>query len=108
VTERHLAYVDVDLESIARGGSTRTAACRCGWRGPQRATLELATDDALTHERTSPVDRRDQLMRRIASNKAWLEKNKNFSHDYGARKSCQRNIETDEQELAKLNAQEDS
>ena len=100
---RHIAYVDVDLESIARGGSTRTAACRCGWRGPERATLDLAADDALTHERNSPVDRRDQLMRRIADNKEWLSKH----WDHSARHSCRANIEADERELAKLNAQED-
>jgi len=51
VTTQHLAYVEVDLESIDRGGSTRIAACLCGWKGPQRATLELAADDALTHGR---------------------------------------------------------
>jgi hypothetical protein len=49
--DRHLAYVEPDLESMRRGGSTRMAACICGWRGPQRGSLEMATDDALTHER---------------------------------------------------------
>jgi len=51
-SDRHLAYVEADLESFRRGGSTRTAVCLCGWRGPQRGTLELVTDDALTHERS--------------------------------------------------------
>jgi hypothetical protein len=50
---RHLAYVEADFESMRRGGSCRTAACLCGWRGPERATLDLAADDALTHERFS-------------------------------------------------------
>ncbi len=95
---RHLAYVEVDLESISHRGSTRTATCGCGWRGPERGTLELAADDALTHERTSPVDRRDQLVKRIASNKAWLERN----HSHHARRSCRENIEADERELASL------
>jgi hypothetical protein len=49
---RHLAYVEADFESLRRGGSTRTARCLCGWRGPQRATLELAVDDALMHEQS--------------------------------------------------------
>jgi hypothetical protein len=47
---RHLVHIASDAESLRRGGSTRTAVCRCGWRGPQRATLELAADDALIHE----------------------------------------------------------
>ena len=49
---RHLAYIEPDLESLRRGGSCRTAVCRCGWRGPERVTLELAVDDALLHERS--------------------------------------------------------
>lgn len=48
---RHQADVVSDYESLRRGASCRTATCLCGWRGPQRATLELATDDALMHER---------------------------------------------------------
>lgn len=49
----HIAYVGVDLEWMRRhGGSTRTAICTCGWQGPQRATLELAVDDALIHEKS--------------------------------------------------------
>lgn len=47
---RHLAYVEADFASWQRGGSCRTAVCLCGWRGGQRATLELAVDDALLHE----------------------------------------------------------
>lgn len=49
--ERHLAYVELDLESARRGGSTRTAMCLCGWKGPQRSTLEVVVDDAREHER---------------------------------------------------------
>ena len=52
---RHLAYIEADFESMYRGGSCRMAACLCGWKGPQRpqrATLELAVDDALIHERS--------------------------------------------------------
>jgi hypothetical protein len=30
--------------------TTRMANCHCGWNGPQRATIELAADDALIHE----------------------------------------------------------
>ncbi|HSX22564.1 MAG TPA: hypothetical protein VLE97_07310 [Gaiellaceae bacterium] len=48
---RHVARVEIDLESYRRGGSCRTAACACGWRGPERGTLELAADDAIGHER---------------------------------------------------------
>lgn len=48
---KHLAYIKIDLESVQRGGSTRWALCLCGWKGPERASLELATDDALFHER---------------------------------------------------------
>jgi hypothetical protein len=100
VTTRHLAYVEVDTESIGRGGSTRTAACLCGWKGPQRSTLELAADDALVHERSFPVDRRSHLVERIASNKEWLSKNWRQSKD--VRRGCRENIEADESELAKL------
>jgi len=46
----HLAFIQADPESIRRGGSCRTAACVCGWQGMQRATLEMACDDALRHE----------------------------------------------------------
>jgi len=53
---RHVAYVEVDPWSINRGGTTRTAACVCGWRGPERCTLDLAADDALTHERPPQED----------------------------------------------------
>jgi hypothetical protein len=49
-TDKHVAYIDPDLESMRRGGSSRIAACSCGWRGPERATLELAYDDARQHE----------------------------------------------------------
>lgn len=49
-TDRHVTYIDPDLESMRKGGTVRTAACSCGWRGPQRSTLELACDDALQHE----------------------------------------------------------
>ncbi len=49
---KHFASIETDLESVRRGGSTRTALCTCGWRGPQRATIELAADDALIHERS--------------------------------------------------------
>lgn len=48
---RHLAYVEADFQSFRHGGSCRTAACLCGWKGPQRATLEVAVDDALMHEK---------------------------------------------------------
>ncbi len=47
----HIAYVAVDLGSVRRGGLCRTATCVCGWKGPGRSTLELAADDALSHER---------------------------------------------------------
>lgn len=47
---RHIAYIENDTESLHRGGSCRTATCVCGWKGPQRSTLELAADDALIHE----------------------------------------------------------
>jgi hypothetical protein len=49
---RHVAYVEAVSESLRRGGSTRIAACLCGWRGPERAPLELAVDDALMHEQS--------------------------------------------------------
>jgi hypothetical protein len=99
VTARHLAYVEADFESIGRGGSTRTAVCLCGWKGPQRSTLELAADDALMHERTIPVDRH-KLVERIASNKEWLSKNWHQGKD--VRRGCQANLEADERALAKL------
>jgi hypothetical protein len=46
----HVVTIDPDLESFRRGGSTRTAACTCGWRGPQRATLTMVIDDAEVHQ----------------------------------------------------------
>ncbi|HSN25112.1 MAG TPA: hypothetical protein VLT45_02470 [Kofleriaceae bacterium] len=49
-TGRHIAYVDPIVESTSRGGTSRVGACSCGWRGPERSTLELAADDALQHE----------------------------------------------------------
>lgn len=52
----HLACVEMNPESFLRGGSSRTAVCRCGWRGPQRGTLELVVDDALEHERAPRKD----------------------------------------------------
>ena len=52
VTTRHIACIEVDLESLHRGGSTRTAVCTCSWRGPERGSLELAADDALLHEQS--------------------------------------------------------
>lgn len=37
-------------------GTTRRAVCgACGWRGPERGTMELAADDALGHERAHGV-----------------------------------------------------
>ena len=102
-SEHHLAYVEVDSESLHRGGSCRTAVCLCGWKGPQRGTLELVTDDALMHERTankSMSTRRDELVKRIASNKEWLSKNWNLGKD--VRRGCQANIEADEHELTKI------
>jgi hypothetical protein len=48
--KRHIASIEAHPDSLRRGGSTRTAICNCGWRGPQRASIELAADDALTHE----------------------------------------------------------
>lgn len=53
----HIASITVDLESVRRGGSCRTAVCVCGWIGPQRATLEMATDDAMEHEGTPEIGR---------------------------------------------------
>lgn len=54
---RHIASIEADAESLRRGGSTRTAICVCDWRGPQRATLELAADDAFIHEgSTAQID----------------------------------------------------
>lgn len=100
---RHLAYVEANFESWRRGGSCRTAACLCGWKGPQRATLELAVDDALLHEGSDMhivVDWRARLVQRIVSNKDWLSKN--LHHAKAVRRECQANIEADEQELAKL------
>lgn len=47
---RHITHIEADPESLRRGGSCRTAACTCGWRGPQRGTMVLAADDALSHE----------------------------------------------------------
>ena len=105
---RHAAYIEHDLEPLRRGGlCSRTALCVCGWRGPQRATLELAADDALMHERSAlPVRaddaRRAELVSRIASNKEWLSKNWHLGKD--PRRSCYANIEADERELAKLDA----
>lgn len=49
---RCIAYVEIDQESLRRGGSSRTATCTCGWRGPERGSLELAVDDALLHEKS--------------------------------------------------------
>ena len=43
----HVAYVEIDPEWKI----SRWAACTCGWKGPQRSTLEVVTDDALAHER---------------------------------------------------------
>jgi hypothetical protein len=58
---RHVASVEIDLESIRRGGSCRTATCTCGWRGPERSSLELAVDDALIHEQSDfAVQRKDR------------------------------------------------
>lgn len=48
----HVASIDVDYEAVRRGGSCRTAVCTCGWVGPERATLEMAADDAMEHERS--------------------------------------------------------
>ncbi len=50
VPVRHIAHIKVHKESLRRGGSCRIAVCICGWHGPQRATLEMAADDALIHE----------------------------------------------------------
>lgn len=47
---RHLTSIDLDLESVHRGGSSRKAACICGWSGHERATLAMAADDAMVHE----------------------------------------------------------
>jgi hypothetical protein len=55
---RHYAYIEAAFDSIRRGGSTRIAACFCGWRGPERGTLELAADDALMHEKAATTERR--------------------------------------------------
>lgn len=45
----HLATI---REEEWRPGSwSRRAGCICGWRGPERASLELLTDDAMQHER---------------------------------------------------------
>lgn len=57
---KHIASVEVDQESLRRGGSSRAAVCACGWRGPQRSSLELAVDDALIHEQSDfAVQRKD-------------------------------------------------
>jgi hypothetical protein len=50
--DRHVSSVINDAESFRRGGSTRTAACTCGWIGPQRSTMASAADDAIEHERS--------------------------------------------------------
>ena len=48
---RHVASIRVDLGSLQRGGSVRTAVCTCGWIGPERREFLLAADDASLHER---------------------------------------------------------
>jgi hypothetical protein len=50
---RHVTYIEVDLELCLRGSTTRIARCICEWRGPERGSIELAADDALTHERSN-------------------------------------------------------
>jgi hypothetical protein len=57
---RHVTYVEADFMSLHRGGSTRTAVCICGWKGPQRATLEVVAEDALEHERAPQAFCRDE------------------------------------------------
>lgn len=47
---KHVAYVEIDIASVLRGGSCRNARCICDWKGPERSSLELAVDDALLHE----------------------------------------------------------
>jgi|SRR6185436_9033230 len=47
---RHVTRIDLDLESVRRGGSGRFAACTCEWHGPDRATLAMAADDTMIHE----------------------------------------------------------
>lgn len=48
---KHITYVELNQESVRRGGTSRTAICLCGWVGPERGTIELAGDDAFQHER---------------------------------------------------------
>jgi len=48
----HVASIEIDQWSLRRGGTTRKAVCICGWRGPERGTVELAADDALLHEKS--------------------------------------------------------
>lgn len=56
VGPKHLAHVEPISASYRRGGSSRTARCTCGWKGPERATLDLAADDAISHERMYPSE----------------------------------------------------
>lgn len=57
----HLTCIDA-VESSISGASRRRAACVCGWAGPERAAtrlgLELATDDAINHERHEQLQKR--------------------------------------------------
>ena len=40
----------VEVFRVIGSQSARFAVCKCGWKGPQRATLECVLDDALQHE----------------------------------------------------------
>lgn len=50
-TTKHVTFIELNYESYRRGGTCRSAACFCGWKGPQRATIQLAYDDVMEHER---------------------------------------------------------
>lgn len=68
---------------------------------PAVASSPSAIEDAGVVTGSVP-ECRAELVRRIASNKGWLEKNWHLGKE--PRRDCQANIDRDERELAKLNA----
>lgn len=40
----------VEIMRVIGSLTARFAVCKCGWKGPQRRTLECVVDDALVHE----------------------------------------------------------
>ena len=49
---RHVTGVQVLAQRWRPASTSRRALCSCGWKGPQRGTMELAADDALLHEQS--------------------------------------------------------